>query len=431
MAFRDIRKPYQLPTSTEIGFLFLVFILIAGLLRLDIFLARTYQRGEWLYLRWSGVRAHILNESEPYGSAVAQRVQAIVYGRDAYLNEYPYELNDPFYIVLLYFPLSFFSDFRIVQGIWMLFAQMAVVGVMVLALRLSEWDAPSWLYVVIIVFGVVNSFSVESFLSGSPAIFLLFLYLSILVALRSDANELAGGLLLFATYQWEVGALICCFILIIVIADGRWRVISGFSMTGIVLLVISLLAKSNWLVLYWEAVRFDWLRGVDFTAAITFSYLFPQIPLSIAGWVPFVVGGLVIYECVRSLYSSARHMAWAAFLALAFNPILGFPIFSTNHVMLLPALGLILMLAWERWTKQRLLVILLLLIVFLAFPYLLQYQVAHAIDRFYSDLARVVPPVLTVLGLYWMRWWVVRPPRIWADQFGLDRRSASRGILRN
>jgi len=36
-------------------------------------------------------------------------------------------LNDPFYIVLLYFPLSFFPDFRIVQAIWILRARLAVL----------------------------------------------------------------------------------------------------------------------------------------------------------------------------------------------------------------------------------------------------------------------------------------------------------------
>jgi len=36
----------------------------------------------------------------------------------------------------------------------------------------------------------------------------------------------------------------------------------------------------------------------------------------------------------------------------------------------------------------------------------------------YSDLLKILPPVLTMLGLYWMRWWAIRPPRLWADQFG-------------
>ncbi|MBE3040695.1 MAG: hypothetical protein IMZ62_18010, partial [Chloroflexi bacterium] len=32
-----------------------------------------------------------------------------------------------------------------------------------------------------------------------------------------------------------------------------------------------------------------------------------------------------------------------------------------------------------------------------------------------NDVLALVLPVLLVLGLYWMRWWAVRPPRTWSD----------------
>jgi len=80
MAFKDIRKSRPFITPAEIIFFIVTVVLLVGLLRLNIYLARTYQGGEWLYLRWSSVRAHILEEGEPYGTTIAQRVQVIVYG---------------------------------------------------------------------------------------------------------------------------------------------------------------------------------------------------------------------------------------------------------------------------------------------------------------------------------------------------------------
>ena len=50
--------------------------------------------------RWSAARAYIFEHVDPYGLTITQRVQSFAYGREAYLNEYPYVLNDPFYIVL-------------------------------------------------------------------------------------------------------------------------------------------------------------------------------------------------------------------------------------------------------------------------------------------------------------------------------------------
>ena len=36
----------------------------------------------------------------------------------------------------------------------------------------------------------------------------------------------------------------------------------------------------------------------------------------------------------------------------------------------------------------------------------------------YTDLLTVLPSVSMIVALYWMRWWVVHSPRIWADRIG-------------
>jgi len=302
----------------------------------------------------------------------------------------------------------------------MFFAEFALFGILTLSLRLSEWNVPRWLYVILILFGLLNSFSVRSVQSGAPTIFIVLLYLIVLIALRARSDEMAGGLLFLVAYQWEVGAIITLLILTIAVADRHWGVFAGIGMTGTILLVISLLAKPDWLLQYLAAIRFDWIRGADYTIPIVLTYLFPRIPVSIAGWFPFVVSGILIYEVIQVLDSHPRHLAWTVFLTLAFNPILGFVVFPTNQVVAVPALMMIVLLAWERWTRQRIFVTVLLLFIFMFVPYWLQYQVDHTADRFYADISRILPPVATVLGLYWMRWWVIRPPRLWADQIDFN-----------
>ena len=106
MAFRDIRKSQRFLTPHDIVFILGAIVFLAALLALNIYLARTYNGGEWLFLRWSAAQGFMFEDVEPYGSTIAQQVQILAYGREAYLNEYPYVLNDPFYIVLLYAPLA-------------------------------------------------------------------------------------------------------------------------------------------------------------------------------------------------------------------------------------------------------------------------------------------------------------------------------------
>jgi hypothetical protein len=109
---------------------------------------------------------------------------------------------------------------------------------------------------------------------------------------------------------------------------------------------------------------------------------------------------------------------WTACLALALTPLLGFAIFPANHIAFLPAVLLVFSLAWERWRDRRVPVLFLLAVAVIVISYGLYYLTLISTIRLYVDLLRSLPPLLTVLALYWMRWWAVRPPRIWADQIG-------------
>jgi len=420
MAFQDIRKSRKFLSVADIGFVLGVLILLGALLALNIYLARKLDGGEWLFLRWSSVRAALSDQLEPYGSTIAQRVQLLVYGREAFLSEYPYALNDPLYIVLLYAPLAWFcTDFTIVHGIWMSLSQMALVGIVLLSINLSEWKPPAWLVVALTGFGLFSYFSIDSFLSGSPAIFLTLLYLCILVALRSFSDELAGVLLCLVAYQWELGTLFFLFVLVFVFANRRWSVLAGFGMTLTVLLIISFISNSGWVISYIRAVVFDWNRGIEYSFGTTLVYVFPALNFSFGRWIAMIVGVVLLFESIRSVNEHYRHVAWVAFLTLAINPMLGFAIFPSNHVVFIPAFVLVVALAWERWVKRRMLVSTLLLVIVFLFSFgLYYYQGLFTEVRLYSDLLKILPPVLTMLGLYWMRWWAIRPPRIWADQFG-------------
>jgi len=418
MAFQDIRKSRKFLSAADIAFILGALILIGTLLILNIYLARTLTGGEWLFLRWSGVRAFLFEHIEPYGSTIAQRVQALVYGREAFLNEYPFALNDPFYIVLLYAPLAFFSDFAIVRGIWMLLSQAALLVIVTLSVNLSEWEPPRWLFGILLGLGLFSYYSINSLLSSSPTIFLILIYLLILVMLHSFSNELAGVFLLLVAYQWEVGALFILFILVLVLAHRRWGVLAGFGMALILLLLISLITHSGWILPYLSAVYFDWYRGADYTFGLTLASIFPNFNLSINGWISTAGGVILLFEALRSVNEHSRHLIWVAFLSLALNPLMGVPMFPSNHVVLIPAAILVTALVWERWANKQIVRSAFLIGLILFFYFGFYFEMTVGLTHVYSEVLRILPPVLTVLGLYWMRWWAIRPPRIWADQLG-------------
>jgi len=421
MSFQDIRKSRKWLSVEEIRLLIVVLIFLAGLLALNIYLARILPGGEWLFLRWSGARAFLVEGIEPYSTAIAQRVQELVYGRTAFFSEYTYVLNDPFYIVLLYMPLALFSDFSLARGVWMVLSEAALIGTVLFALNLSEWRPPLWMCVGLIGFGLFGYFSLISLVSASSAMFLVFLYLSILLALRSYSDELAGALLLLVAYQWEVGGLFFLFILVFVFANRRWNVLSGFGMSLIILLVVSFLSYPGWGLPYIRAVLSVWYRSANLNLANILSAWFPDSRFSIGAIVSIFLGVVVFFEWIGSVQAQFRRVVWTASLSLSATPLIGFAIFPSNHVVLILPLILILTLVWERWTRRRVFASILVFGSALLVPFGLYIRTILFYDRLYSDLLSVLPPVAIIIGLYWMRWWVIHSPRTWLDQVGVRR----------
>jgi hypothetical protein len=163
-----------------------------------MFILAVLPGGEWFFQRWSGARAFLLevmqssggvkgarfmpegipaqinNVISPYSTEIAQRTQEIVYGRRAFSSEYTYVLNDPFFTLLLYSPIALISDFTLARGIWMLVSEIALIGTVLLALNLSEWQPRPWLYVLLLGFGLFQYSSLNALVTATPAIFLAF-----------------------------------------------------------------------------------------------------------------------------------------------------------------------------------------------------------------------------------------------------------------
>ncbi|HEX9389594.1 MAG TPA: hypothetical protein VF918_24935 [Anaerolineales bacterium] len=445
MAFKDIRKSRKWLSAEEIRLLALLLFIFIAALAANIAVARLLPGGEWFFLRWSGARAFLIQQIEasrglkgmrampdgpavilvqevqPYGTEIARHTQQVAYDRLAFADEYAFVLNDPFYIVLLYIPLAFFRDFALARGIGMLLAEAVLIGTVLLSLNLSEWQPPRWLYVLLLGYGLFHYFSFNALFTSTPAIFLTFLYLSILLALRSHSDELAGALLALVAYQWEVGGLFVLFILVFVFGNHRWAALAGFGMSLFVLLVVSFLTYSGWGLPYIRAVLSDWYRGAN----LNFSHLvlrwFPDLRIPVGQVVSIGLGVVLLIEWLDSVHAHFRRVVWTAALSLAATPLMGMAIFPSNYVVLILPFILILALFWERWKRYRGFFSVLLLLLVLLIPYALYIRTVLVYDPLIMDVLAVLPPIAAIAGLYWMRWWVLHAPLTWSDQLGVRR----------
>jgi hypothetical protein len=118
---------------------------------------------------------------------------------------------------------------------------------------------------------------------------------------------------------------------------------------------------------------------------------------------------LLIWEWNNARGKDFRHLLWVASLSLVLTPFLGVPLKATLYPFLFLPLVLVFKTARERWQRAEWLSVALLLLLLVSEIILWQFP------RTYLLLAYLYPTLL-LLALYWIRWWVVRPPRTWADK---------------
>ncbi len=102
-------------SAAEIRFLVFGFLIVAAVLvalvGANLVAAQRLEGGGGVIMPWKNVRvAFGFDNGEPYSGAVATYVQRQVYGASVRAGENPYYFDLPFYLALLYAPLSFFAS---------------------------------------------------------------------------------------------------------------------------------------------------------------------------------------------------------------------------------------------------------------------------------------------------------------------------------
>ncbi len=405
-------------TAREIWTLALIGLatvtVVSALIGADIALSRVVQGGGGFFVGWQGARAFLFEHTEPYSGTVAGETQQLAYGRFAREGENPYFLSIPFFILLLYFPFALFSDPATARALWMFLSQAAMLGTSFLSLHLIEWRPRRAFHVMFSLLSIFVIYSVVSLLEGSPVVMLSLVCTMILFAYYIEQDELAGALLVFALFAWQASLLFMVLLGWKAFYDKRWRVLAGFGMTLIVLLGLSFLVYPGWILPFLTSSLAAIRTPFGITSAAIFARLSPDYGARVTQAVILLTISMLVYEWAATRHSDFRRFIWAACLSFAATPLLGFRTEMSNLVILFPGLALIFAATTERWRTGYWLTGLLVLLVLLV-PWSLFVHWLALFDQRDYDYLFLFYPLFTIAGLYWTRWWFIRPPRTWLD----------------
>jgi hypothetical protein len=422
MSFQEFQKAPNRLSSREIG-----FILLAGIIGIlviyalavgNYYLANNLPDGGEFYLLRTGGRAFLLDRIEPYSASVPEGVQQQVYGRSAASGEDLYILDIPFQLLIIFLPLGLFPDASMARAFWMAFSEIALAVFIYFSFRIMDRKIPNIFIVLIAIASFISFYAYRSFLEGSPAIILGLAYVGILLSLRAGLDELAGALMVLSAFQWEMGGPFLLFVTFWIFWEKRWRVFTGAGMLAFILLVVSFFLYPGWVLPFLRAAWNSFRVGIGYSVHDILGQLWPRFG-STLGWVLTAI----LIVTLGSEWRAARgadfnRFVWAICLTLAATPLLGFRVEMDQLVPLTMPIILIVLISRERWRKLGNGIAFLLLIFFFGLPWMLFTRGgAPGIRLQDDDLLFLIWPVFTVIGLYWVRWWMIRPPRTWLDGF--------------
>jgi hypothetical protein len=389
--------------------LFFVVSVLGGLFWANMNYVRTLGGGENFILGWKSTRNFFMQGISPYSDLNLQDVQREIYKRLARPDEPQYRFADPLYYSLLNIPLGSISDRRAALALWMLFIQAATAGLLYLCLKVGKWR-PGWLYLILLAaFTFTWLPGAFAFHRGSSIIVQVLLILGALRAAELEIDELAGALLLFASFNLEALGPAILLILFWAASAQRWRIWAGYTMLFVVLFGSAFIVLPGWPLQYVRAAYQNLFSGLTPSLPLIFSTWFPALGTRMAQFVIGVTAVIVLIEWYAVRNKHVYWLYWTVSLTIAATPLMGLPTTPENQAAFLPAFILILSVMELRWkTFGRWLAIILLSGFWIGLWVL---GAASAV----SFQMHLFLPVAFFIMLYWIRWWVARPPRLWAD----------------
>lgn len=407
----------------------ITMLVIAGVVGLAIIALLSWASLRWTSLApggasffssWAGARTYLFSDQDPYGPAAAAEAQTLAFENADTHSADRYRLSLPFFLVPIFFPFAVVSDPMLARALWLLISAMALAGVILLSLHAADWH-PS--RPTLVAFALLSFFgypSIDALGQGSPVVLLLLGYMGILWAMRTQKEELAGALLALCLCYWEVGLPFLFLVTGRVFRERRWRVLAGAGMTLGFLLLVSFLLFPGWLMPFLVATVARLRSNHGLSAAVALQGLLPQHGIQIAAAIAIVAIGILLFEAATVRSSDARRVAWTACFALAAAPLLGWRTQTSHLIALIPSYALICAASVQRKRWGPALAILLMVVAYGA-PWLLFWRRLALVDQLAFELLLLFPPLFALTGLYWTRWWFLRPQQTWLDEIRSSR----------
>jgi len=365
--------------------------------------------------RWMGARYWIVEGVSPYDQRVTEATQYAIYGRSAYRNrgEDVGHFVYPLYSMVFFAPFGLL-DYLPARALWMTLLEISLFLLVILSLRMADWFVSPLQGILLILFAFFWYHSIRGIIVGQFAIInSLLIVLSIFLILKKQ-DVLAGLVLFLTTIKPQMTFLLIPFVLIWAIDQRRREIIYGLLIGCGVLGGATLLLMPDWPVQMLKQI-FDYPNYTSIGSPVSIlAGVTPGLRKQISWFLHGLIGVYLIIEWMVSLKKDIRWFYWTVLQTLVVTNLIAFRTATTHFVILLPAIFLVFKVMEERWKRAgKWTVWMFVLLIFLGLWGLFFRTVQGNIEQ---PVMYLPVPLFCFVGLLWIKWWYVRPQKLFFDE---------------
>ena len=365
------------------------------------------------YVYWESLRNLILYKISPYSVEISIKIQN--HYSIELLQEKPFDYNVsyPLYGGILFLPFALINDYAIARAMWTIFLECCLASSIWFCMRITCWRPGIAIRIWIFICTFIWFFCVVPLITGHIIVLVsLFTLLSIL-AISEKYDELAGISLTLTTIIPQVACILWLFLGIWAFFQKRWKLLIWMIGSLIVLAGSASLIIPDWILQYIRVLRSIFSLKYIHNPIDIFKEAWPGIGAVFGIILAFLSILILAIEWWLARKGSSRRFIWTVSLTLVVTQWSGIPTNPSYFVILLLPMFVIYSTIYEHWDrKARWFIIGLSVMMSAGFwiPFINRFNPAMVLKNY--PIHYFLLPLLLVIGLYWIRWWTLRPQKI-------------------
>jgi hypothetical protein len=366
--------------------------------------------------RWNAAHEWLKNGRNPYSDEVSLSTQILIYGHPAVvangedLNQFAY----PLYSLIFIAPFAL-MEYNLARACFMTLLELSMGVICLVSLKLAQWKVKRITLIGLMLFAIGWYCSVRTIILGQFSGINALIILLAILAIQQKQDVVAGILMVLTTSKPQMAYLLVPFVFFWAFSTQRWKLILSFLISFVVIFGVSLVLLPDW--------PREWLRQMlsypEYTSRIgsTLSV--------IAGYTPgiekqvnyFLHGAFYLYllsEWIRCKGKDIPAFVWTAFMTLVVTNLVAFRTATPHYVALLGPIFMISKVLEDRWGSAGIWINRFIFI--LMFFGLWALFVATVQNTNEAAIMYLPIPFLTLLFLWWTRWWAIRPLKAFFEE---------------